>query len=220
MKTKTLILASASPRRVAILRQLGIDFQQIVSLIVDEQTGVDDPKDHVLLLSRRKAEDVARRTSAKWILGADTIVVSDGWLIGKPEDADSAHRMLRQLSGRVHSVYTGLTLIESQAGRALSRCEETYVRIRPLSDKDIADYIATGEPLGKAGAYAIQGLGGTLVERIEGCYYNVVGLPIVRMIDMMGTMGFPFQLKRTRSRETKPSDIVSIPQGTDRENIQ
>lgn len=220
MNMDTLVLASASPRRAAILRQLGIDFEQVVSRIVDEQTETDTPKDHVLLLSKRKAEDIVQRTSARWILGADTIVVVRDRIMGKPDDADSAVRMLSELSGNVHRVLTGLTLIDTQINRALSQYEETTVWIRQLSSGEIDEYIATGEPLDKAGAYAIQGLGATLVERIEGCYYNVVGLPVVRMIDMMRSLEFPFQLNTMVQGETVPSDTLSTSKGANREDLQ
>jgi septum formation protein len=217
---ETLVLASASPRRAAILRQLGLEFEQVVSRITDERTDNADPKDHVLLLSKRKAEDVVRRTSARWVLGADTIVVAKGCLMGKPRDANSAFRMLSTLRGSVHRVFTGLTLIDAESGRAVSQYEETNVWMRRLSDEEIDAYIATGEALGKAGAYAIQGLGATLVERIEGCYYNVVGLPIVRMIAMMHSMGFPFQLKGLVQKEKLSVDSPSMSRGVTGEDVQ
>ncbi|MFQ6091178.1 MAG: Maf family protein [bacterium] len=199
---KRLILASASPRRAMLLRQIGIDFEQVVSRIDDEQSDLTDPGDHVLSISRRKAEDVARRTSEGLVLGADTVVVLDRRIMGKPGDRAAALQMLRKLSGRDHHVLTGLSLIDSQTWRVLSEYEETQVRMRCLSEEEIEDYVATGEPLGKAGGYAVQGLGATLVERIEGCYYNVVGLPIGRLLKLMQQMDFPFRLKAC-SKETE-----------------
>lgn len=207
---KRLLLASASPRRAMILRQIGIDFEQIVSNIGDEQSDVTDPGGHVLALSRRKAEDVAQGTTEGLVLGADTVVVLDGCFLGKPGDRDTAKKMLRRLSGRQHSVFTGLTLIDLQAGRELGEYEETQVWMRSLSEEEIEEYVATGEPLGKAGGYAIQGLGATLVEMIEGCYYNVVGLPIVRLLKMLRQMGFPFRCKERNDELRTESSIGHI----------
>ena len=191
-----LILASASPRRARLQQQIGIDFEQVPSRIEDEGTSTTDPGDLVLLLSRKKAEDVAQKVALGWVLGADTVVVMNTRIMGKPENRNSAVDMLRSLSGREHRVLTGLTLIDTQSERTVSQCEETRVWMRNLSDKDIEEYVATDEPLGKAGGYAIQGLGATLVERIAGCYYNVVGLPIVRLLKMMGEMDFVFHLRK------------------------
>ena len=190
-----LILASASPRRAKLLQQIRIDFEQIVSGIEDERTETTDPGEHVLLLSKRKAKNVIRETSERWILGADTIVVLDGCIMGKPCEGASAFHMLRRLNGRDHTVFTGLTLFDTHRERELSQYEATRVWIRHLSDGEIEDYVASSEPLGKAGGYAIQGLGATLVEKIEGCYYNVVGLPLVRLLTMMRDMDFPFRLR-------------------------
>ena len=190
-----LILASASPRRARLLQQIGLDFEQIASRIEHERTDTTDPTDHVLLLSKRKALDVAQNIPDGWILGADTVVVLDERILGKPEDRTSAIEMVRSLSGREHRVITGLTLIDSGHGRLMSQCEETKVWMRVLSPEMIEDYVATGESLGKAGGYAIQGFGATFVERIDGCYYNVVGLPIVRLLKIMEEMDFPFRLR-------------------------
>ena len=190
-----LILASASPRRARLLRQIGIDFEQIASRVEDERTDTIEPGDLVITLSKKKAEDVARKFSGGWVLGADTVVVLEKRIMGKPADRDTAIDMLRLLSGREHRVFTGLTLIEAGSGRTTSCFEETRVWMRHLTEKEIEEYVATGEPLGKAGGYAIQGFGAVLVERIAGCYYNVVGLPLVRLLKMMKEMGFPFRLK-------------------------
>ena len=200
----TLVLASASPRRAKLLRQIGVHFEQIPSTINNERTDVTDPGGHVLLLSKRKAENVFKRIPEKWVLGADTVVVLDGCLIGKPRDRSSARHMLHTLSAREHCVYTGLTLFSPKRKHEVSQFEKTKVLIRRLSENEIEDYIATGEPMGKAGGYAIQGLGATLVERIEGCYYNVVGLPLVRLLKMMKETGFSFHLKPS-SVEGKPA---------------
>lgn len=189
-----LVLASASPRRARILRQIGIDFEQIPSNIDDERTDMTDPSEHVVALSKRKAEDVIPRIAERWVLGADTIVVFNGDIMGKPCDMNAAVHMLSKLNGQVHSVYTGLTLIDTHVKRGLSEYEKTKVWMRRMSGEEIKDYVATTEPLGKAGGYAIQGLGAMLVEKIDGCYYNVVGLPLVRLLKMMRVMNFHFRL--------------------------
>ena len=190
-----LVLASASPRRAQLLRQIGIDFEQSSSCVEEGGTETTDPKNLVVMLSRKKAEEVVRKLSVGWVLGADTVVVLDERILGKPADGSAAVDMLRSLSGREHRVLTGLTLIEAGRGRTLSRYEETRVWLRSLSDEDIEGYVATGEPLGKAGGYAIQGLGATLIERISGCYYNVVGLPLVCLVTMLREVGFPYRWK-------------------------
>ena len=172
-----LILASASPRRREILANAGIPFEIRAASIDETVLPEESAHDHV----RRLAEGKAR---AAWqpgdvVLGADTIVTVDDALLGKPRDQDDAARMLRLLAGRSHSVLTGFCLFDGEAARV--GVEETVVEFAPLSDKEIEDYVATGEPLDKAGAYAIQGAASKFIPRIEGCYFNVVGLPIARV---------------------------------------
>jgi septum formation protein len=189
-----LILASASPRRQELLRNAGIPFSVQVAKIPEEHRHGESPETYVRRLAREKAQVVAKRNGMekdKPILAADTEVVLDlssGTPLGKPRDADDAVRMLRQLSGRDHYVITGVCLLlEDKGGNAQVHegAETTLVRMREISDSEIRDYVATGEPLDKAGAYAIQGIASRWIPRIEGCYFNVVGLPVPLMYGML-----------------------------------
>ncbi|HOB22016.1 MAG: septum formation inhibitor Maf [Firmicutes bacterium] len=186
MKQK-LILASASPRRAAILKQLGIPFEVQVSQVQEE--NVQGPI-HLQAeqLALAKARAVAQFREGL-ILGADTVVAVEGEILGKPEDEADAVRMLQKLSGKEHQVVTGLALVEGKGGREFCSHELTFVQMRPLSREEILRYVATGEPLDKAGAYGIQGLGAALVREIRGCYYNVVGLPVGLLVDQLANFG-------------------------------
>jgi septum formation protein len=186
-----LILASASPRRAELLRQIGIPFRQVVSGVDEDLQDPAEPDQHVRTLSRRKAEDVAGRMSSGIVLGADTIVVLDEHILEKPADEKQAAEMLAMLSGRTHEVYTGLTLIDAARSESVSHVEVTEVTFRELTSEEIDAYVATGEPLDKAGAYGIQERGALLVSGIRGCYFNVVGLPLaglMRVLDGLGEM--------------------------------
>ncbi|MCK4271428.1 septum formation inhibitor Maf [bacterium] len=180
-----LILASASPRRADLLDLAGIPFRRMVSGVSEDVDAPVDPEDHVVELSRRKARDVAQRLSSGVVLGADTVVVLDGEILGKPAGKREAAAMLRKLNGRTHQVYTGLTLIDVAGDIWISHVERTEVTFRELADEEIAEYVATGEPLDKAGAYGIQGRGALLISGIDGCFYNVVGLPLVGLLGMI-----------------------------------
>jgi septum formation protein len=183
-----LVLASASPRRRELLTQAGYAFEVHPAHIPEDTYPGEDPIAYVTRLALEKAQAVFaeltktgasdKRASAppQVVLGADTTVTLDDHILGKPEDAADAARMLRLLSGRTHRVITGVALVS--AARTQAAAEVTVVTFLPLSDKDIAAYIATGEPMDKAGAYAIQGYAARWIPRIEGCYFNVVGLPI------------------------------------------
>ena len=167
-----LVLASASPRRREILQAAGIPFEVRPASVDEAVLDGETPEEHVLRLARTKAEAI----EGDVVLGADTVVVVDGRILGKPADAADAARMLRMLSGRDHTVITGVCL---RAGiRSRRDVASTLVRFAPLTDAEIYDYVASGEPFDKAGAYAIQGLASKFVECIEGCYFNVVGLPV------------------------------------------
>lgn len=176
-----LILASESPRRQELLLQAGIPFQTMPAHA--EETASGQPEEVALQNAVAKASAVHRLHPAERVLGADTIVVIDGVIFGKPADAAEAAAMLRRLGGRWHQVYTGVALLDER-GRTHTACDVTRVHFIPLSDGEIASYIATGEPFGKAGAYAIQGRGGSYIDRIEGSFSNVIGLPLttVRML--------------------------------------
>lgn len=183
---KTLILASASPRRRELLAMAGFPFVLRTS-DADEHTEEHDPGRRVCLLARRKAEAAWQGDPDEAVLGADTMVWLEGRLLGKPEDAGQAREMLRALSGRVHTVYTGLCL-RTEKGAAEAVCA-TKVWFRPLTETEIEQYIATGESMDKAGAYGIQGRGALLVQRIDGDFYNVVGLPLATMAELLRKEG-------------------------------
>lgn len=172
-----LILASKSPRRQEILRQAGIEFVVRTADVPEVRMAGESPADYVRRLAGEKAAAVA--APGELVLGADTIVVVDGIILEKPVDSADAVRMLRLLAGRSHEVLTGVSL-----GGA-SEVVATTVVFSPLSDAGIAAYVASGEPFDKAGAYAIQGLASKFIERIDGCYFNVVGLPISRVYRML-----------------------------------
>jgi septum formation protein len=184
-----LILASASPRRRELLAQAGFTFDVISADVPEVRKPGEDPIRFVTRLAREKAEAVLAShpvTPDTMILGADTIVLVDDEVLGKPRDAVDAARMLRLLSGQTHQVITGVCLAK---GRERQRAAEvTFVRFATLSDEEIAEYVATGEPLDKAGAYAIQGRAGRWVPRIHGCYFNVVGLPLALVSSMIEGM--------------------------------
>ena len=190
----SIILASNSPRRRELLAQIGIRDFQILSPDVDEtvEPGLS-PARMVETLSLRKAQAAAGRAGAEdLILAADTVVALDGRVLGKPRDQEDAFAMLSALSGREHRVYTGVTVL--RGGQAATEHEETAVAFRALSPEEMRDYIATGEPMDKAGAYGIQGVGALLVQGIRGDYCNVVGLPLVRLGRMLS--GFGVKLPR------------------------
>ncbi|MDR2753970.1 MAG: Maf family protein [Oscillospiraceae bacterium] len=177
------ILASASPRRKELLTLAGIDFA-VCPAEADETLAPGVPPEQApVLLAARKAQAVAATHPAACVIAADTIVTIDGKILGKPRDKDDAAAMLRLLSGREHRVVTGVCL--RQGAKTHAFAHETVVHFYPLRDDEIAAYIATGEPMDKAGAYGIQGKGGLLAARLEGDYYNVVGLPIARLLREM-----------------------------------
>lgn len=183
-----ILLASGSPRRKEILTALGYDFDIFVT-DADETTEERDPARLVELLAHRKAEaaKAAVGTTDAVILAADTVVAADGEILGKPADAADAERMLRLLSGKEHKVMTGICLIAGET--ILVSHDETKVFFKTLDDRDIEDYLATGEPFGKAGAYAVQGIAGKFVDHIEGSFSNVVGLSEELLTDMLQKIG-------------------------------
>ena len=176
-----LILASRSPRRAVILGLAGIPFDQIPSA-VEEVPMEGAPENIVAHWAGAKALDIAAAHSERPVLGADTMVAVKEHVLGKPSDRREARAMLRMLSGAWHSVYGGVNLIWKRRGLDITVVERTRVRFRQLDDREIDAYVATGEPMDKAGAYGIQGYGCVLVERVEGCYFNVMGLPISRLV--------------------------------------
>lgn len=185
---KQIVLASQSPRRRELLEQLGLEFT-IQPSTVEEKVTSEDPVEVVRELSRQKAQDVADQMEKEHpghdmvVLGADTIVVYKGRILGKPADRDDAEKMLHMLQGNTHSVYTGVTLIGK--GKSVTFAEETKVKMYPVSHEEITWYIETKEPDDKAGSYAVQGLGARFIQKIEGDYNNVVGLPAGRIYQIL-----------------------------------
>lgn len=184
-----LYLASSSPRRRMLLEQIGLQFTVLQQEVDEALTYGEPPYRQVEILAERKAKAAAKNVPQGLIIGADTIVVCRGQVLGKPVDADDAERMLNLLQGIEHDVYTGVAVIEKPSKKALVAYEQTGVRFRTLSEHDIKSYIATGEPLGKAGAYAAQGLGAIFITGINGCFSNVVGLPIACLAGMLKVFG-------------------------------
>ncbi|MDQ7041377.1 MAG: Maf family protein [Rhodothermus sp.] len=181
-----LILASRSPRRRKLLQQLGLDFEVYPSDLDETATNHRVPEQLVEQLALEKARLIAARFPEALTLGADTIVVLDGEVLNKPADEAEARAMLRRLSGRTHTVYTGVALIHPASQREMVDYEATRVTFAPLTDAEINAYVATGAPLDKAGAYGIQDdYGAVFIRRIEGDYYNVVGLPLHRLYCML-----------------------------------
>lgn len=182
---KRLILASSSPRRAEILTREKVRFEIKVPCSYKEENIFFDPVTHVLESSRRKAESVAEEVEDGIILGADTIVVLDGEILGKPKNKENAFFILKKLSGRTHEVYTGVTLMNKSMGKIVSNYDVTKVKFNQLDEQKILNYVATGEPMDKAGAYGIQGMGSFLVNHIEGSLDNVIGLPTEKLQEML-----------------------------------
>ena len=185
-----LVLASASPRRQELLRNAGIAFEVHPADIAEDSLPGEAAKNCAERLAREKALTVARQRPHDVVLGADTVVVIDGQLLGKPSDAADAARMLRLLSGRKHQVITGVCLVVSGVPSVAS--ETTVVTVDELTEQEIADYVSTGEPMDKAGAYAIQGIAARWIPRIDGDYSNVVGLPVALVCRMLREISFQF----------------------------
>lgn len=186
-----LILASASPRRAEVLRDAGYHFTVLSSAIDETPYSDESPQDLVLRLAQTKADLAAARAVGPAILiAADTEVVLDGHIFGKPRSSDDARSMLEKLSGRLHTVLTGVALVRLPDVERRSFAESTLVQFAPLSDEEIGRYLATGEPHDKAGAYAIQGYAARYIPRIEGCYFNVVGLPVARLQHALSELGW------------------------------
>ncbi|WP_406661764.1 Maf family nucleotide pyrophosphatase [Methanolobus sp. ZRKC3] len=187
---KTIILASASPRRKELLSQIiGNDFLVCTSSYDEFHIGSLTPEELVRHHSLEKARDVAKKYPDSIVISADTVIVLDNEILGKPDSADQARIMLRKLSGRKMQAITGLTLLDVGKNEEITESEITYVWMKELSEDEIEAYIRTEEPFGKAGSFAIQGLGALLIEKIEGDFFNVVGLPLFRLGKMLERTG-------------------------------
>jgi septum formation protein len=185
MFSQKLVLASQSPRRAQLLKLVGFEFDIEPSYIDEDEIQEIDPPSHVKALSTAKAMSVGANVENGIIIGADTVVVLDEHILGKPSDEAEARDMLRRLAGQTHQVYTGFTLLEKPSHRKISDYEKTNVHFRELSDWEIERYVATQSPMDKAGAYGIQDQSAVFADRIEGCFYNVVGFPLSKFYTAM-----------------------------------
>jgi septum formation protein len=183
------ILASSSPRRRELLAMIGLDFDVIPSHVPEIHQSGEAPEEYVARLSRDKAQAIAAEHPDRWVIAADTTVLLGDALLEKPADAADAMRMLAAIEGKTHTVYSGVTLQNLSQRWSDTRVAESEVRVLPLSRGDIEWYVATGEPLDKAGAYAVQGIGSMFIESVHGSYTNVVGLPLATLFQMLRRAG-------------------------------
>jgi septum formation protein len=186
------ILASSSPRRRELLTSIGLEFDVIPSNVPEVHQQGEAPEEYVGRLSRDKARAIAAAHPDRWVIAADTTVLFGETLLEKPADPEDAVRMLRVIAGQTHIVYTGITLQHAGRGYHETRVSESEVRMLPLSDDEIRWYVATGEPLDKAGAYAVQGIGAMFIESVHGSFTNVVGLPLATLFQMLKRAGIDF----------------------------
>jgi septum formation protein len=184
-KDPMLILASKSPRRKYLLEQAGLKFSVIPSSVDESAIPMSTPETYVMTLARAKADEVSKKYPKSWVIGADTVVLIGGAILGKPQSKKDARNMIKKLSGQVHQVFTGFSICCLEKNRAISETIKTDVLFKELSDDEIEWYIHTDEPFDKAGAYAIQGFGTFLVKCINGSYTNVVGLPVCEVIETL-----------------------------------
>ncbi|GAW93317.1 MAF protein [Calderihabitans maritimus] len=184
-----IVLASASPRRQELLKQIGLDFRVMPSHVTEDKELLGTPSELACQLAMAKALSVGEQLRDSLVLGADTLVVHRGTVLGKPRTKEEAARMLLQLQGDMHEVITGVALIHLESRKKSIFHVTTRVFFKPLTEREIWAYVASGEPMDKAGGYGIQGLGAALVEKIEGCYFNVVGLPLGRLVEEFKKFG-------------------------------
>lgn len=183
------VLASQSPRRRELLQSIGLDFDVLPSDVPEIHTPGETPDNYVMRLSRDKARVVAAQHPERWIIAADTTVMLGSQLLEKPADEADARRMLGLIAGRTHVVHTGVTLQCAERGYQETRVAQSEVSMLPLTESEITWYAATGEPLDKAGAYAVQGIGAMFIASIHGSYTNVVGLPLALLFEMLKSAG-------------------------------
>jgi len=194
------VLASASPRRKMLLEMIGLRHTVMLPSFEEESVDCDVPPVRVLKLAREKAHEVKTSVARGVVLGADTLVVHGGRILEKPSSREDAVSMLSLLSNNWHEVYTGLHLIDVDTGRDACGYEVTRVRFRDICDTEIDVYLETGEPMDKAGSYGIQGFGAVFIDRIEGCYFNVVGLPLTRLMMLLHKLGYFYDFKNLRRK--------------------
>lgn len=183
------ILASASPRRIELLSLMGLQFDIIPGNVDESFLNGETPKEHVLRLSVEKARKTSVQYPDAWVMGADTIVVINGEVLGKPRTSDEAKGMLGKLSGQTHTVYTGFTLMKKSADIVISEAVDSSVRFRLIPEDEMSWYVALEEPYDKAGGYAVQGMGAFFIREICGSYTNVMGLPLCEVVDVLKRVG-------------------------------
>lgn len=190
MTRQRLILASASPRRSQLMEQVGLK-PEVIPSTAEEETNIHIPEQMVIELSRRKAEEVFSRFKKEIVvIGADTVVVAEGRILGKPKDYTDAVQMLTLIQGKVHQVYTGVTILAgNEEKKRITFAEQTDVCVYPMNETEILRYVKSGEPMDKAGAYGIQGQFAAYIQEIHGDYNNVVGLPVGRLYQELKTLG-------------------------------
>jgi septum formation protein len=191
-KEPRIILASSSPRRADLLRTVGVEFEVMPSEVQERPHHDEAPADYITRLARAKVISIARQREQGLVIGADTIVVLDGKILGKPADEGEAGRMLRSLSGRWHAVMTGVALYDVATRQEVADYDKTLVRFGQMSEQEIKWYIKSGESMDKAGGYGIQGLASLFVEEIAGNYFNVVGLPLPLVYRLARRLGYSF----------------------------
>jgi septum formation protein len=202
MAKKQIILASTSPRRHELAKVMGLDFKIVPSDYEEDMTLKMHPKKLVQFLAHGKAQDVAKKYKKGIVIGVDTIVIYKNQVLGKPKDKKHAFKMLKSFSGKTQEVYSGVCLIDCKTGETIRDYEVTIVKFRKLEDSEIKKYIATGEPLDKAGAYGIQDLSSIFIEKIDGCYFNVVGFPVYNIYKNLKKIGVDiFQYERWNSKK-------------------
>ena len=183
------ILASVSPRRKELLEGMGIEFDVIPSGINEDFLNGETPREHVLRLSKEKSSAVSRNNPDAWVLGADTVVIIDGEVIGKPGTQNEARAMLARLSGREHQVITGFTIVNKSADVMITDAVESFVIFKEISEDEMDWYVKTKEPYDKAGGYAVQGMAAFFIREIRGSYTNVVGLPLTEVVTALKRIG-------------------------------
>jgi len=199
-RINSIVLASASPRRFELLRSLNLDVTVIPSSYHEPEHPHLTPRELAIVHARRKCEEVRRRRDDV-VVAADTVVDVDNVAYNKPRDDEDAKGMLRDLSGRTHIVHTAFALAIPRRTELVEHCESTFVTFFQLSEVEIADYVATKEPMDKAGAYGIQGYGATLVERVEGDFYTVMGFPLARFVRALQRLGFTLPITNTEATD-------------------
>ncbi len=186
---KRIILASQSPRRRKLLEQIGLKFEVVPSNIDEDEKSINNPRRLVKNLAMEKAKIVSQKVKDGIVIAADSVVVFNGEIIGKPKDDKDAFAILKKLSGNFHDVFTGLVVMDANNGKTLSDVVKSKVKFREIPDEEIMDYVKTGEPLDKAGGYGAQERAAVFLESVDGCFFNIVGLPIAKLVEMLKEFG-------------------------------